>query len=192
MAARCHSGAPVGQKEQALIVWFQRWCDPGFRHGPASQNLWILIDELSTADAVVILSNIAQNKFLEYWHLSPLGKVMLICRSAVRLRLSLTLSGTILLLLTACSSNSKSPLAPELFARIYTEVVMQSSDSTSADSLGNLRTVLERHNVSREEFEASQTFFQDHPELWLDVFKDVEENLKQLKTEREKETPSNP
>jgi len=119
-------------------------------------------------------------------------KVILIYRSPVSFRLSLTLSWTILLLLTACRSDSKSPLEPALFAKIYTEVVVQSSDSTFADSLGNLRTVLERHNVSREEFEASQTFFQDHPELWLDVFKDVEENLKQLKTEREKESPSNP
>ena len=107
-------------------------------------------------------------------------------------RLSLILSGTILLLITACRSDSKSPLEPRLFAKIYTEVVVQSADSTSVDSLGSLQIVLERHKVSREEFEASQTFFQDHPELWLDVFKDVEENLKQLKTEREKEIPLNP
>lgn len=42
-------GAGQRQKEETLVAWFQRWC-AGFRPGPAFQNLWVVDDELSSAD----------------------------------------------------------------------------------------------------------------------------------------------
>ncbi|MFQ6114496.1 MAG: DUF4296 domain-containing protein [bacterium] len=86
-------------------------------------------------------------------------------------------------LLAGCSTKTKDKvLDPELFSQIYVELVLQSAKSTDSDSLDQLQAVLEEFKVTREEFEASVSYFQNNPELWLEVFTQVVKDLE----EREK------
>ncbi|MFQ5750364.1 MAG: DUF4296 domain-containing protein [bacterium] len=82
-------------------------------------------------------------------------------------------------ILPCCTNQPKQKvLEPEQFAQIYTEMILLSVNQSEPDSMESLQIVLDKNNVSREEFEASMTYFNSQPELWLAVFTKVEEKLK--------------
>ena len=89
----------------------------------------------------------------------------------------------------ACEDTTDvSPLKPKLFADIYTEMVVETIDSTDIDSLSHLTDILRKHAVTQEQFDASKSYFENHPDLWLDVFGRVEANLTKIKTDRNNQT----
>lgn len=94
----------------------------------------------------------------------------------------------LIILITGCSVRPKEKfLEPELFAKIYVEVILQSENSADSDSLNLLQMVLDEYDVSKEEFEASIHYFEGKPELWLEVFSKVVEELEETKKIKEKE-----
>ncbi|MCG8603914.1 DUF4296 domain-containing protein [bacterium] len=96
-----------------------------------------------------------------------------------------TLLGPALAIIACKHETARSPLEPEFFAKIYTEMVVQAIDSTAIDSLSHLPVILNKHAVTQEQFEASQTYFDNHPDLWLEVFGHIETNLKKIKADRD-------
>jgi uncharacterized membrane protein YvbJ len=97
----------------------------------------------------------------------------------------------LIILITGCSVSPKEKfLEPELFAKIYVEVILQSENPADSDSLNLLQVVLDKYDVSKEEFEASIDYFESKPELWEDVFSKVVEELENAKKMQEEETES--
>ena len=93
----------------------------------------------------------------------------------------------------ACENTpATSPLEPKLFAKIYTDMVVQTIDSTAIDSLSHLSGILNKHGVTQEQFNASQTYFENQPDLWLEVFGYVETNLKKIKADRDNQMTEQP
>ncbi len=89
---------------------------------------------------------------------------------------------------SACSNESKLEIIePELFAKVYIEMVLVSLDSTEGDSLQNLNLALDKYNVTRDKFEATSTYFESRPEIWLEVFTKIEEELKEIEAGDQKE-----
>ena len=86
----------------------------------------------------------------------------------------------------------ESPLQPEEFAAIYSEIVIQSTDSTSVDSVDYVDRVLQEFEVSRVEYEESMKHFESKPELWLETFSRVEELLKERSDQSKKAVPPRP
>jgi hypothetical protein len=103
-----------------------------------------------------------------------------------------TLLGPAFVLTTCKNNTATSPLQPKLFAKIYTEMVVQTVDITTVDSLSHLSGILHKHAVTQEQFDASQTYFENNPDLWLEVFGHVETNLKKIKADRDNQLSGQP
>lgn len=73
-------------------------------------------------------------------------------------------------------------LEPELFAKIYSEAILESQNSAKEDSLAHLTEALDKFKVTRKEFEASIDYYKNNPVLWLEVFDKVVEDLEKKKT----------
>jgi BMFP domain-containing protein YqiC len=84
------------------------------------------------------------------------------------------------ILIIGCSTKTEDKtLDPELFSKIYVELVLQSVKSADSDTLDQLQIVLDKFDVSREEFEATTSYFESNPELWLQVFTKVVKDLEE-------------
>lgn len=101
----------------------------------------------------------------------------------------------IFILIAGCSTKTEDKtIDPELFSKIYVELVLQSLKPTDSDTLDPLQMVLDKFEVSHEEFEASIAYFNNNPKLWLEVFTKVAEDLEQRNLDSEtkpSKTPQN-
>ena len=99
----------------------------------------------------------------------------------------------LIILIIGCSIEpNEKIIEPELFSKIYVEVILQTAISADSDSLDQLQMALDKYNVSREEFEASIIYYESKPELWLDVFTKIVEDLEAKEAElKETETKNN-
>lgn len=105
------------------------------------------------------------------------GKILLAFDSLMS-TLNISLSLYIIILIAGCSNKPKDKfIEPELFAKIYVDTILQSGSPASSDSLHQLQRVLEKYNVTREEFETSITYFENHTDLWLTVYTKIVEEL---------------
>jgi len=106
--------------------------------------------------------------------------------------LNISLCLYLITLITGCSIEpNEKIIEPELFAKIYVEVILQTATSAHSDSLSKFQMALDKYNVSREEFEASVIYYESKPELWLDVFTKIVEDLEAKEAElKEAETKS--
>ena len=75
-------------------------------------------------------------------------------------------------------------LEPDLFAKIYAEVVIQSLNPAEQDSLSHLNNALVKYEVSRETFDQNIEFYRSNPELWIDIFKKITAELEAQKPEK--------
>ncbi|MFQ5604559.1 MAG: hypothetical protein ACE5HS_14920 [bacterium] len=89
---------------------------------------------------------------------------------------------------TCAKSQEKPHLAPTIFAKIYTEMVLQNISNANSDSLDNLQTVLDKYEIAKEDFERSKLYFDENPEMWLEVFTLVNEELKKFEESQKDST----
>ncbi|NIR50845.1 DUF4296 domain-containing protein [candidate division KSB1 bacterium] len=87
-----------------------------------------------------------------------------------------------------CSKNEEvDHIDPQLFAKIYTDMLIASLDTTETDSVLRVQEVLDEYDVSKDEYKRTIDHFENNPELWQKVFSKVVENLEQIKNKKEKE-----
>jgi|GEM_PF-6340560 len=77
-------------------------------------------------------------------------------------------------------------LQPTLFAKIYTDIISQSLDSTASDSLAQVQNILDRYRVGRAVFDTTLAEYERRPEIWVDILDQVTKDLES----REKKSPA--
>ena len=82
---------------------------------------------------------------------------------------------------SGCDQPAEKSLDPVRLARAYTDLVFEPFDSTLADSAAQVRAVLERHEMTPEEFQYSLEFYRQNPEKWLEVFTEVQKEMEKRK-----------
>jgi hypothetical protein len=81
--------------------------------------------------------------------------------------------------LVACNSTSKQKAADiDRIASIYSDLVLTSLNDISTDSLAHLQAVLDKHGMTREEFENQLSEIEKQPELWASILTKVVDELK--------------
>lgn len=94
---------------------------------------------------------------------------------------------SVFVFLATCSDNRKQTfIEPELFARIYSDMVFKSLDTTSVDSIDLLQSTLDSFKISDAAFDASLEYYESHPEIWLGIISKVTEELESRKDIKEK------
>jgi len=79
----------------------------------------------------------------------------------------------------ACNSTSKkNPSEVDRIAIIYADLVMSSLNDVQADSLARLQSALDKHRMTREEFETQLSEIEKQPEFWFSILTKVVEELK--------------
>lgn len=95
---------------------------------------------------------------------------------------------SIVVIWAGCSNKPEgSQIKPDLFAKIYTDLLLTPIDTTASDSLQKLQKVLKQHDVSWKEYQESMDYFRAEPQRWLEVFSKVVERLEEIEeSERQK------
>ena len=68
-------------------------------------------------------------------------------------------------------------LQPALFAKVYTDIVSQSLDSTPSDTLAPAQQVLDRYQIGRALFDTSLAVYERQPEVWVKIMDQVTKEL---------------
>ena len=117
---------------------------------------------------------------------SPLGKVGLKGSRPSHFCLFLILF-LCLLFVAGCGDNRQNVLAPDEFATIYAELLLQSLNPSPSDSTNAFQSILRKHQVTQEKFELTLKHYQEDPELWLALFDDVVKRLESEKSKSDQE-----
>ncbi len=109
------------------------------------------------------------------WNSNMTPVVLSYIRSSCRLAFVL---GFVFTVLCGCGrSRDADQMHPLLFAKVYTDLILAALDTTGVDSTSKLEQVLLRHQLDRKTFDATSLYFQQKPEVWLDILEQVTKEL---------------
>jgi hypothetical protein len=90
-----------------------------------------------------------------------------------------------LILLSACDENS--PIPDEKFMELYVDLlIIQDTTATANFSIDSVKTlVLERYDVSNEQYDSMIKFYNSNPEKWTTFFDSATAYVERLRIEAE-------